>query len=358
MRRKNLNSKKKIIFRCDGATLPEIGSGHVTRDIVIANKLVEDKICDRSEISFVIRRNGVFSLGEELVLKSGYKIEKTKDEELKWNSKEESEILANLNPAILFLDRLSTELDWMSYLKQKLKYVITMDDVGLGSYNADLAINPILFDFSSSDNRLHGYDYLTLKPLEKKLLKSQSKKSGLIVASFGGHDHRNLTGFFLDTLAKNKFSKERHQLIEILVGYEDISLINKWKIAAKEISLKDGIDVSLIVRPEDFIERLSIADFAVLSGGLTIFDAISLGIPAIGLPQYQHQLQTLKNLNDQCVLFLGSNDMDLDPQYFNDVFNHILQAENEKLMMSNKGPTLIDRKGVDRVSSMIADILK
>jgi len=358
VRWKNLNSKKKIIFRCDGAILPEIGSGHVIRDIVIANKLVEDKICDRSEISFVMRRNGVFNLGEKLVLQSGYKIEKIKDEELKWNTKEESERLADLNPAILFLDRLSTELDWMIYLKRKLKYIITMDDIGPGSYNADLAINPILYDFSNSDNRLHGYDYLTLKPLEKKLLKSQSKKSGLIVASFGGHDHRNLTGFFLDILAKKKFSKERHQLIDILVGYEDISLINNWKIAAKEISHKNGIDVSVIVRPEDFIERLSMADFAVLSGGLTIFDAVSLGIPAIGLPQYQHQLQTLKNLNDQCVLFLGSNDMDLDTRHFNDVFDYILQAENEKLMMSNKGPILIDRKGAGRVSSIIADILK
>ena len=358
MWRKNLNSKKKIIFRCDGATLPEIGSGHVIRDIVIANKLVEDKICDRSEISFVIRRNGVFSLGEKLVLESGYKIERTEDEELKWNTKKESEILAELNPAILFLDRLSTELDWMSYLKQKLQYVITMDDVGPGSYNADLAINPILFDFSDSDNRLHGYDYLVLKPLEKKLLKSENKKCGLIVASFGGHDHRNLTGFFLDTLAKNKFFKERHLLVEILVGYEDISIINKWKIAAKEISLKEGIDVNVIVRPEDFIERLATADFGVLSGGLTIFDAVSLGVPAVGLPQYQHQLQTLRNLNDQRVLFLGSNDMDLDPQYFDNVFDYVLQAENEKLTMSNKGPTLIDRKGVNRVSSIIADILQ
>ncbi len=358
MSRKNLNSKKKIIFRCDGATLPEIGSGHVIRDIVIANKLVEDKICNLSEISFVIRRNGVFSLGEKLVLKSGYRIEKTKDEELQWNSNEELEILADLNPAILFIDRLSTELDWMSCLKKKLKYIISMDDVGPGSYNANLAINPILFNFSDSDNRLHGYDYLTLKPLEKKLLKSQSKKSGLIVASFGGYDHRNLTGFFLEALRKNEFSKERHQLIEILVGDEDSSLIDKWKIAAKEISLKNGIDVSVIVRPEDFIERLAIADFAVLSGGLSIFDAVSLGIPSIGLPQYQHQLQTLKNLNDQCVIFLGSNDMDLDLKYFNNVFDHVLRAENEKLMMSNKGPTLIDRKGVDRVSSVIADILK
>lgn len=358
MRQKNLNSPKKVIFRCDGATLPEIGSGHVIRDIVIANKLVEGKICNRSEISFVIRRNGVFALGEELVLKSGYHIEKTNDKELEWNTKEESEILADLNPTILFVDRLSTELDWMSYLKKKLKYIITMDDVGPGSYNANLAINPILYDFSNSDNRLYGYDYLILKPLKEELLKSQSKKSSSIVASFGGHDHRNLTGFFLDVLAKKKFSNEKYQLIEVLVGNEDITLVNNWKITAKEISRKDGIDVDIIVRPEDFVERLAMADFAVLSGGLTIFDAISLGIPAIGLPQYQHQLETLKSLNDQCVLFLGSNHMDLDPEYFDEVFDHVMQAENERHMIRNRGPILIDRKGTDRLLTIISDILK
>ena len=35
--------KKKITFRCDGATLAQIGTGHVRRDIAIAEMLVKKK---------------------------------------------------------------------------------------------------------------------------------------------------------------------------------------------------------------------------------------------------------------------------------------------------------------------------
>ena len=42
--------KKKITFRCDGAALAEIGTGHVRRDIAIANMLVKKK-------SLLIKRN-------------------------------------------------------------------------------------------------------------------------------------------------------------------------------------------------------------------------------------------------------------------------------------------------------------
>ena len=54
------------------------------------------------------------------------------------------------------------------------------------------------------------------------------------------------------------------------------------------------------------------ADFAIVSGGLTVFDCISRGIPVIGLPQYQHQLKTLTNLKNKNVIKLGSKEMSLN----------------------------------------------
>ena len=357
LNQKNSNLTKKIVFRCDGAMLPEIGSGHVIRDIVIADKLVKQNICQPNDISFVMRRNGVFSLGENLVSKSGYHLENIEDKKLEWNTLAESKVLANLNPKVLIVDRLSTEADWMTYLASKLQCIVTMDDVGEGSFFADLAINSILFDLPNNDGRPQGYDYLVLKPIKQKPIPYRSDKVNLIVASFGGHDYRNLTGFFLGVVSKKEYNFKKNQLIDVLVGAESEILINEWKAQVDKISLQDGPKVRLIVRPDDFIERLARADLAVLSGGLTIFDAVSLGVPAIGLPQYQHQLATLQNLDKHGVLYLGSNGMDLDLGYFGEAYSNLLYAGSERFIASQRGSKLIDRKGTDRVISMISKFL-
>lgn len=113
--------KKKITFRCDGAALPEIGTGHVRRDIVIANMLVKKKVCLSKEISFVTRRLGPFKLGFDLVKKAGYYVESIEDKHLQWNSKKEADSISKLKSDIIVLDRLSTTGNWMSHLKGKFK---------------------------------------------------------------------------------------------------------------------------------------------------------------------------------------------------------------------------------------------
>jgi len=42
----------KIIIRCDGASLPEIGTGHVSRMVFLAKSLIQNNLCDLEEIFF------------------------------------------------------------------------------------------------------------------------------------------------------------------------------------------------------------------------------------------------------------------------------------------------------------------
>ena len=110
---------KKITFRCDGATLPEIGTGHVRRDIAVAETLVKKKICSQKEISFVTRRSGSFRLGYDLIKKAKFSVENIEDKYLSWNSNQEANSLSKLKINILVLDRLSTTEIFMSRLKKK-----------------------------------------------------------------------------------------------------------------------------------------------------------------------------------------------------------------------------------------------
>ena len=43
-----------VVIRCDGAKLPEIGTGHVVRMLSIANELVENKICKKNEEKLIL----------------------------------------------------------------------------------------------------------------------------------------------------------------------------------------------------------------------------------------------------------------------------------------------------------------
>jgi len=155
--------KKKIIFRCDGATLPQIGTGHVRRDIAIAEMLIKEKICLKNEISFVTRRLGSFKLGYDLIKKSRYSVEKIEDRNLNWNSKKEANSLSKLKTRILVIDRLSTNKEWISCLINKFKTLVSIDDTGSGAKIADVVINGIFHNLPPKKNRFIGYKYLFLK---------------------------------------------------------------------------------------------------------------------------------------------------------------------------------------------------
>ena len=348
--------RKKITFRCDGAALPEIGTGHVRRDIVIANMLVKKKVCLSKEISFVTRRLGPFKLGFDLVKKAGYYVESIEDKHLQWNSKKEADSISKLKSDIIVLDRLSTTGNWMSHLKGKFKTLVSMDDIGSGAATADIVINGILHDLPSKKNRYIGYKYLFLENKYFSLKKNNNKKVNNIVVSFGGYDKRNLATFFLKSLLNKNCLLKKNLNIDLLVGETDHKTINSWKILIKNILADHKIKINLLIFPLDYFKRLSRADLAIVSGGLTVFDTISRGIPVIGLPQYKHQLKTLINLERKNVIKLGSLGMKLDKENFINLINKMITSLEDRVFLSKNSKKLFDKKGSERVLNILSSL--
>ena len=51
---------KKIAIRCDGASLPEIGTGHIVRMKILTVELIKSKIINKNNIFFIIRKKNKF----------------------------------------------------------------------------------------------------------------------------------------------------------------------------------------------------------------------------------------------------------------------------------------------------------
>ena len=112
------------------------------------------------------------------------------------------------------------------------------------------------------------------------------------------------------------------------------------------------------MRTENYFKILLKADIAILSGGLTIFNAIYGGVPSIAIPQYQHQLKTLKKLKSYKAIKMGSENIILNEKKFLYETNLLINSYNERLKLSNNAKNLIDGKGSKRVVKIIKSLLK
>ena len=122
----------------------------------------------------------------------------------------------------------------------------------------------------------------------------------------------------------------------------------------KNILVNRKIKINLVVLSSDYFKRLAKADLAIVSGGLTVFDAISRGVPVIGLPQYRHQLKTLINLEKKNVIKLGSLRMKLDRENFINLFNKMIISFEDRIFLSKNSIDLVDRKGSERVLNILS----
>ena len=84
---------------------------------------------------------------------------------------------------------------------------------------------------------------------------------------------------------------------------------------------------------------------------------LSVGIPTISIPQYNHQYITIKKLQQLSCTTLGSKDYKLDWNYFEKKFFKVLNNYNLRKKMSINAKKIIDSKGKERVSKLISKIL-
>lgn len=261
--------RKKIALWPIG--IHEKGMGHVYRTIILADSLVSH------EVSFVMTSDG--NEGKNIVQKNNYPIKILKNKDMVAN------YLIKNNFDMVILDILDTDAELIKYLKKNKIKTVSFEDLGSGSNYTDLTINALYNKKSPSKNTIKfGPKYFLLRQ-EFFLIKKQKdrKKFTDITIIFGGSDPNNLT---LKTL------KEIHSIfdaykVSIIIGpaYKKIKMLKKY---IEEKNLNETID--LIVNTKKISKYINRSKFVICSGGQTLYESLSLGVPAIVISQNKREL--------------------------------------------------------------------
>ena len=338
-----------ITFRCDGATLPEIGTGHVIRDLTLANGLVSLGICQREDILFAVRSEGPYAVGADIIDQAGFSKLACADSDLDPKGASEGQTLSDTGAKVIIFDRLTTDRATIEAAREKRAKIVSFDDLGSGKGAVDLVVNAILYSaMGSCDRMLSGYDYLIL-PESTPNWRQRSGPVDRILVSFGGYDRNDLSGQFLDALPHLSSSAR----VDVVIGEVEGKGLNALK--QKATRLGSG-RVFLHRRPKNFGSFLDAADMAIVAGGLTIFQCVAAGVPVIGFSQYDHQRTTLKRLAKLGVIENG--DACMHPQKaFVDSANKLLSSDSLRRVLSKTCAKTIDHDGLPRVISAITKLL-
>jgi len=322
---------RRVMFRCDGGSIPEIGTGHVMRCLLLADRLWKT---NEFEVAFLMKDYD----GVKYVLDEGYKVYKIP---LKKNELEETlKAIRDFSPEIFVVDRLDTEENYMRKVKATGVVLITLDDLGSGQKYADITINAIR-DFGVS--LYEGPDYIVLPEMVYKDIGTPRACKKLFV-SFGGYDHLNLT---LKTI---KALENLNKKIEIVAA---VGNVYKHKNELNAFLKKAKRSFKVYFQPKNFSELLDRADIAIVSGGATLFEAMARGVPSVTICQYEHQLKTAKMYERSgATICLGMWDS-VNEDTIKEKINDLIKNRALRKSLLENGMLLIDGLGLERVFNLV-----
>lgn len=320
--------RKRIIFRCDGEK--KLGLGHIYRCMTLAYNLTGH------DIMFVLDKNKPEG------------IEKIKSSFLPChlieNDTDFFDFVKEWNADIVVNDCLDTEYEYMRQLHEKVKKIVTFEDLGRGAETADIVINAL---YNTNDmKKSHNYcgeKYICLRDefqLSTPGIFHDAVKKILVM--FGGTDPGNFTKRIYDIAKRNlnKYPDTKYTFI-LGSGYKNTGIID----------VNDAIKVyEDVKRVSDFMRD---TDLALTSQGRTVYELACMGIPAIVLAQNKReQLHSFAQMQNGFInLGLGRNvaDETIESTLEWLIKTPQLRLEMRELMLSHDL-----KSGLERVVKIIA----
>lgn len=254
--------RRHILFVVVGNEI--VGLGHVYNTLLLANDILNHKI------TFLVDKES--QLAYEKIASKNYPVYMQVNQNIINDIKK-------FNPDIIINDRLDTDENYISKLKELNLTVINFEDLGDGARKADLVINAIYPEKKVLINHYFGHDYFILRD---EFIYSKHKKVTEevknIMITFGGVDPNNYTKKVIETIYE--YCQLNGILITVIAGFG----YNKYS------TLEEFENIHIEKNVTNISKYMLGSDLIFTSAGRTTYEIASIGTPAVVLAQNEREL--------------------------------------------------------------------
>lgn len=330
-----------IAIRADGG--PNIGYGHLMRSSSLAGELLERNKKVSVATTTPDSAQTIFSKASKII---------------ELPSRNDADALVKLirerDLDIVFTDAYTVDTEYQQIIRDRLPLAVLQDDPR-HAICADLFVNGNLYapelDYEfvgKKPKTCLGTDYVLLRSEIRDRAEDyppwrEQPERALVM--MGGSDISNLT----PTVVRAFDGFDIH--VDAIVG-PGVSETREQSIrtAANEISPA----VSVVRDPDDLVERMFQADFAVSTASSTTYELFALGTPIITVPVADNQEPIARSLRERdaaTVLEREATKTALQRSIKRYMEDEQLRKERQKA-----GRELVDRRGSKRVANEIIDV--
>ena len=278
-------SRRSIVIRADAS--PDRGMGHVYRAVALAHELAAH------DLTIATRSDGPYALGADFLARTPYRVHRLTGTDAFLD------LCRELRPDLAILDVLDTTEDLVEAVATHAGFVVNFEDLGPGARRADLVVNDLYTDFVPAENHWYGVQHAVLAPSFERVTPRDEcgEEVARVLVTFGGTDPGNLTERSLDALAHLGFDGDVTVVLGPGFGHPEPDL------AAHGLKGRVLRDVS------NMAEVMRAADIALTSGGRTVTELMTVGVPTVVLCQNTRELRHTHASSPFGVMNLGMGEL-------------------------------------------------
>jgi len=334
-----------VLIRCDAG--PQIGFGHLMRCLALARSLRDS---EGLGVRFAIADNAA---AKARIAEEGFPIDVRPegDHEADWIS----DLVATHDAAALVLDiRTSLSRNAVKQLGEQVP-VCVIDDGSDRRYEADLAIYPpvpqvrdLEWDGFSGD-LVTGWDVVLLA--DDPIAHSATALTPRVLVSMGGADPKGLTVPVVRALARIDREATPFNLTVVVgpsVAQPDL---------VEEAIYRFDARAKVVRAPSSLSEVLADTDLAILSFGVTTYEAAAAGTVSVSLCLDDDHLRSASAFEEAKIGHAISIDEDNWTRLLVDQITASLDGSENLKKNGTRAANLVDGKGAARVAARIAGLV-
>lgn len=326
---------KVVLFRTDGGAVAAVGTGHIYRCLLIAAQLR-----DACRVVFSSLDKPAYEYGHAMIRNSGYPLHLLSPDGC---SHDLARLVEDSKPNFIICDKYQYDAEELRILKQCGAPLMTYDHFEGHRKISDYPINAIVEEVG---NPYSGPRYAVVPPAPAKVFRTTPER---IFICFGGFDYLDITLKLVNILSQADIALPVD--VAIGSGYSNTAVLSQYADSS-------GGRIRIHRQPPNFQKLMAGADIAFVAGGLVFYQALSLGMAAVVICQYEHQLEQVRNLarHDACIL-LGMGNV-VDSKAVATVLTTLICDLKLRHDFYERGRRLVDGDGLTRVVNIIRGHLK